>query len=209
MKRAWHRAIQRIRHLVDEAHKRISYWLCSNHRWILIPKFETQRMAQRRLKKRKRRISRKTAWQMYTWAHYRFRMRLKEKAREFPWCRVVEVREDYTTRTCGRCGAINHRIGGSKVFWCADRGCGYKADRDISAARNILLRFLTEHDVLPPLASSSSASSPAPSVATTTIQSPPVEPLGPVGDLRLAPRLQDDDSGASSLGGAGLPSSSW
>jgi len=31
--------------VVDGAHKRIAYWVCSNYWWILVPKFETQRMA--------------------------------------------------------------------------------------------------------------------------------------------------------------------
>ena len=39
------------------------------------------------------------------------------------------------------CGKLNETLGSSKVFKCSQ--CHYSADRDIQAARNILLSFLT------------------------------------------------------------------
>ena len=78
---------------------------------------------------------------MVTWSHYRFQMRLLNKAREYPWCQVVIVSEAYTSKTCGKCGTINNKLGGSKVFKCGS--CGLVCDRDKHAARNILLRYLT------------------------------------------------------------------
>jgi transposase len=56
---------------------------------------------------------------------------------------VIECYEDYTSKTCGQCGVLNQKLGGHKVFNCPEEGCDYIADRDISAARNILLRYLT------------------------------------------------------------------
>jgi putative transposase len=80
---------------------------------------------------------------MTNWAHYRFRQTLKAKAELFPWVTVVECDEAYTSKTCGRCGRVNAQLGGKEVFACPHDGCGYVASRDGSAARNILLRFLT------------------------------------------------------------------
>src|ERR1700733_7839117 len=105
-----------------------------NYRYVLIPKFD-YKMA----RKKDRVIGRNTTREMYTLAHYRFRMRLIDKAREHPWCRVVEVHEDYTTKTCGRCGTLRDKLHGSKMFDCRAAGCGYVADRDFNAARNVLL----------------------------------------------------------------------
>lgn len=78
---------------------------------------------------------------MVTWAHYRFQQLLLHKQKEFPWCRVIICDEAYTSKTCGNCGFIHNKLGGSKEFKCPK--CGLRADRDIHAARNILLRFLT------------------------------------------------------------------
>ena len=71
--------------------------------------------------------------------------KLLAKAELYPACRVIVCDEAYTSKTCGQCGAINRKLGGSKVFRC--KPCGYTADRDASAARNILLRYLTLHGV--------------------------------------------------------------
>jgi putative transposase len=101
--------------------------------------FETQKMATRL----HRRIRSKTARDMLTWSHYSFRQRLLHKAREFPGCHIHIATEEYTSKTCGQCGILNAKLGGSKVFCCGQ--CGYTADRDANAARHILLlKFLTE-----------------------------------------------------------------
>src|ERR1700723_171236 len=75
------------------------------------------------------------------WAHYRFRMRLLSKAREYPWCNVELVDESYTSKTCGRCGALHNKLGGAKVYQCPR--CTLRMDRDVNGARNIYLRYLT------------------------------------------------------------------
>ena len=142
MKRAAGRMRERIRNLVDELHKKLALWLCTNYDVVLIPEFQTVQMARR---SEARCIGNKTARMMYTWAHYRFRQRLLHKAREHRRCRVVIVREDYTSKTCGRCGMINKSLGGAETYRCRSRTCGYVAGRGTSAARNILLRYLTEH----------------------------------------------------------------
>jgi hypothetical protein len=78
-----------------------------------------------------------------TWSHYRFKMRLLDKTREFPWCRVVICDEHYTSKTCSECGELHDKLGGSKTFHCPQERCGAVMDRDHNGARNILLRFLT------------------------------------------------------------------
>ena len=138
---AWHRKLQRIQNKVNEVHKKMSTWLCRNHRVVLLPSFESSRMVRRR----NRKIRSKTARGMLNWAHYRFRQMLIAKSELYPWCRVVICDEAYTSKTCGSCGALHHGLGSSKTFKCPT--CAYEADRDCSAARNILLRYLTLNDV--------------------------------------------------------------
>ena len=69
---------------------------------------------------------------------------LIHKAREHSWCRVVICTEEYTSKTCGFCGYIHKKLGGSKVFCCPQ--CKTNLDRDINGARNILLRYLTKKE---------------------------------------------------------------
>ena len=142
LKKAWLRVLTQIKNLVNEVHKKLCKWLCDNYEVILIPEFRVSQMVN---KKNKRKIRSKTARQMCTWAHYRFRKMLEAKAQTYQRCRVIVVQEPYTTKTCGGCGELNEKIGSKKVFICPFDNCDYEADRDISAARNILLRFLTHN----------------------------------------------------------------
>lgn len=137
LQRAARRIRKKIRDLVDEVHKKFTKWIVTNYRTVLLPRFNTQRMVRRA----DRRIGSKTARSMLTWAHYRFRVRLLNKVREHPWCKVVICDEAYTSKTCGSCGKINAKLGASKLFRCPH--CNVSMDRDINGARNILIRFLT------------------------------------------------------------------
>lgn len=137
MQQAGRRIRKKIRSLIDEFHCKLVKFLVTHYHTILLPKFETQQMIQTS----KRRIGSRTARAMMTWSHYRFQQRLLFKIKEFPWCNVIIVDEDYTSKTCGNCGQLNESLGSSKTFHCSK--CHYVADRDIQAARNILLRFLT------------------------------------------------------------------
>ena len=140
MRKAGIRLQQRIRNLVDEVHKKLAKWLCEQYRVILLPKFESSQMVST-VKTKRRVISGKTARAMLTWSHFRFRQRLLAKAREYPWCRVVTVTEEYTSKTCGACGHIHDKLGSNKEFKCPK--CNVVLDRDVNGARNILLKYLS------------------------------------------------------------------
>ena len=88
-----------------------------------------------------RRIKSATVRGMLCWRPYEFRQRLKAKAELYPGVTVVETEEPYTSKTCGCCGELHETLGSNKTFTCG--ACGFKADRDINGARNIMLRFLS------------------------------------------------------------------
>jgi len=137
LRKVMRRIHEKIHCLIDDCHHKFSRWLCQNYRIILLPEFKTQEMVRRG----KRRIRSKTARMMLTWSHFRFRQFLLHKVREYPWCRVIICTEEYTSKTCGCCGHVHRKLGGSKVFRCPS--CTAELDRDINGARNILLRYLT------------------------------------------------------------------
>lgn len=136
-KKAWYRALDKIKFKVQEVHCKMAKWLCENYRVILIPKFESSQMTRRTARK----LNSKTARSLLTWSHYKFREMLITKAELYPWVKVVVCDEAFTSKTCGQCGAIHDKLGGSKVFRCPN--CTYVADRDANGARNIMLRYLS------------------------------------------------------------------
>ncbi len=76
---------------------------------------------------------------LHLWKHHDFRERLKHRGRE-SGCTIVILDESFTSVTCGVCGKENKTLGTSKIFDCPS--CGYRTDRDINGARNILQKTL-------------------------------------------------------------------
>lgn len=127
----------KIQNLVNEAHKQIACYLTQNYRVIFLPTFETSQMVQ----KVKRKIRSKTARAMLTWAHYRFKLFLKQAAHR-RGCVVVDVTEEYTSKTCVRCGHVHSKLGGAKIFKCPS--CGHTLPRDFNGAFGIALKALRD-----------------------------------------------------------------
>ncbi len=127
----------KIRNLISELHKKTAKYLCDKYKVIFLPTFETQQM----VKKGKRRLTTKTARAMVTLSHYKFKQTLKHQAAKHG-CIVVNVTEEWTSKTCSKCGHIHRKLGGNKCFTCPD--CGHKLDRDLNGAFNILLKALRD-----------------------------------------------------------------
>ncbi len=141
LRRAALKIRRKIRNLVDDAHRKLTKWLCQNYQVVLIPLFETQQMVRRG----HRRLNSKTARALCTWSHYRFRQSLISRAQSYNTV-VVETTEEFTSKTCGQCGTINSKLGGKKTFACEK--CNFRSDRDFNGARNILIRHLTKQSVV-------------------------------------------------------------
>ncbi len=128
-KKALQRLKWKIKDLIADMHKKIAYFLVTNFDVILIPEFNTSKMVTK--------LRSKTARSMLTFAHYRFKSILKAKAIEYS-CKVIEVSESYTSRTCSYCGKQN-KIGSKTKLSCS---CGKTVDRDLNGARNIFIKNL-------------------------------------------------------------------
>ena len=136
LKKAYKRIHCTIRNLVKELHCKVSKYLCLNYDLILLPSFKTQTMSI----KGKRKISAKNVRKMITLSHYQFQQRLIHKAKEYGKC-VKIVEEEYTSKTCSRCGFCKNNLGSAKIYNCDN--CHLEVDRDINGARNILIKELT------------------------------------------------------------------
>ncbi|AAC96956.2 transposase [Paramecium bursaria Chlorella virus NY2B] len=119
---------QRVR---DAYHWEIIKDITNEYSGVLLPPFETQRVS--------RMLKNKTNCSMLGISHFTFRMRMKGKCEE-KGLLYTEPTEEYTSKTCGVCGQINYLLGSKKTFECF---CGNVCDRDIHAARNILLKWLS------------------------------------------------------------------
>ena len=111
-----------------------AHFLCQSFDTILYPDFNAKAIAQGPLNKIvKRRLN--------MLSFYQFSQKLQQTATFYPNVTIKRGSEAYTSKQCGGCGVLNDKLGGSEVFECNE--CGLKADRDMHAARNILLRNLS------------------------------------------------------------------
>jgi putative transposase len=130
----------RVRNLIDECHKKVAKWLTSEYRLIFLPTFETSQMVAKTGNK-KRKINSKTVRQILRWSHFRFKQTLKFQALK-RGCTVMDVTEEYTSKTCTKCGHVHVKLGSSKKFKCPS--CGYKLPRDWNGALGIFLKALRD-----------------------------------------------------------------
>lgn len=118
---------RRIKFMRDDIHWKLSHYFLSKFQTILIPRLYVCKGI------------RKIKDQMKFMKHCLFVDRLQQKSLEYPGSRIVVCKEYYTSITCGNCGKMNRKLKGSETFSC---DCGLVVDRDIHAARNILLSNL-------------------------------------------------------------------
>ncbi len=138
MKRAAARLRKKIKNLIKEIHFKTARFLVDSFDVILLPTFETSQMTG----KSSRKLRSKTVRAMLTWAHYQFKVRLKNKALEFGK-KVIDVCEAYTSKTVSWTGEIKN-VGGSRVI----SSSGITLDRDLNGARGIFIRSLVDSPTL-------------------------------------------------------------
>jgi putative transposase len=134
MKKAQARIRKKIKNLIKEIHYKTAVFFVNNFDVILLPTFETSQMAS----KAGRQLRSKTVRAMLTWAHFQFKVRLKNKALEFGK-KVIDVCEAYTSKTVSWTGEIKN-VGGSRVIRSGD----ITLDRDLNGARGIFIRSLVD-----------------------------------------------------------------
>jgi len=134
------RVFIRVRNLIDECHKKVAKWLTTEYRLIFLPTFETSQMVAKTGAK-PRKINSKTVRQMLNWSHYRFKQVLKFQAFK-RGATVLDVTEEFTSKTCTKCGHVHVKLGSSRKFKCPK--CGHKLKRDWNGALGIFLKALRD-----------------------------------------------------------------
>jgi IS605 OrfB family transposase len=82
--------------------------------------------------------TRRGKFELSSWAHGELQRHLEE---DITWHggSAAYVVPEYTSQLCGKCGYLDEGNRQGKIFRCL--ACGYAADADINAARNIKERF--------------------------------------------------------------------
>jgi putative transposase len=132
LNKALHRKIKYVTNIKTELHNKSIKYLTDNYAKIILPHFEIQKMCNI-----KNKFNNKLAKNLYNISFYKFKMKLVNKCIEND-IEFVMCQEYYTSKTCTRCGNIKHDLGCNKIYKCEK--CNIIIDRDISAARNIMLR---------------------------------------------------------------------
>lgn len=135
--RALRRKLQKLRARIDNLKKEIDdqtvNFLCKNADAVLIPDFDSHKVAKK--------LRTKTARSLMNWRHGAFRSTLRERGLR-RGLEVMVVSEHYTSMTCGACGHLKRNLGGAKMYRCVE--CGLEVDRDFNGARNIFLRAIRQ-----------------------------------------------------------------
>ncbi len=135
LRQAMEKLRTKIKNLRSEFHKQVASYLAKNYDVIFLPTFETSQMVARK----KRKLKNKTARAMMTWAFYQFSQTLEHLCNRYG-SKLVRVTEEYTSKTCTKCGHIHRYLGGNKKFKCPH--CEYEIPRDFNGALGIFLKAL-------------------------------------------------------------------
>ena len=125
----------KIKNQINDMHYKAAHLLVKEYSHIYIGKLSTSSI----LSKENKTISKYSKRMLQTLSPYKFRQTLRHMGNK-NGCKVVEVSEYMTTRTCSSCGKINN-IGDSKVHKCS---CGMETDRDINSAKTHLKLGIVE-----------------------------------------------------------------
>jgi transposase len=144
MRRALWRIWDKKKNMIRDAHRKYALHMSRKFSVLLIPRFLPQSMVRKSKKDdtervRRRDIGKGTVKAMLNWAHYSQHQRLLQLADRTEGFTVIEVVEPWTSRTCSSCGYLARKTS-SKVFQCGQDACRMSCDRDLNAAKNILLR---------------------------------------------------------------------
>jgi len=127
----------KIKNKIADLHNQVASWLSRTFDTIILPKFGTSKMQQGDS------LQSSTKRKLQCLSHYKFQQKIKWLC-SCNGSKLYIVDEDYTTKTCGKCGVLND-VGSNKIFKC--HKCGCQLNRDLNGARNIWIKTMTEHGV--------------------------------------------------------------
>lgn len=133
IKRYYNKLKNKLENKIKDLHYKSANFLCKNYTDIYLGKLSTKLISSK-----DKNLQRSEKLFGYTISHNKFRTILQQKSEQYG-TNVHLVCEGYTSRTCGKCGNVKV-IGLERIYNCSNKSCNAELDRDINAARNILIK---------------------------------------------------------------------
>ena len=114
--------------LINEIHNKTCVYIYKNYNNVLISNISNIKSN-----------SRKNNRSILGWSHGKFIERLTHHVHK-NGKKINIVTEEFTSKTCGRCGWLDNNLSNKDTFSC--RSCRLHISRDVNGARNILLKHL-------------------------------------------------------------------
>ena len=111
MKIALLRMNEKIHNLVDDYHKKITKWLCSNYNYIFLPRLNFHKI---------KKMTKREKAKLVAFRHCDLVNRIINKTREFTNCHLIEPNESFTSKTCCKCGTIKEDLKNANVHNCSN-----------------------------------------------------------------------------------------
>jgi len=132
-KRRERKIYNKLDNLIDDLHYKTICSLTNDYKLIFLPSFESQEMVK---------INKFGNRSLLQLKHYTFKIRLENKCKLLKNTKLTICTEEYTSKTCSKCGKLNYCLGSSEFFTCPN--CKLEIDRDINAARNIFIKRISD-----------------------------------------------------------------
>ena len=126
------RLFRKYTHVRDDCHWKLINNLTNEYGGVILPHLQTSRLCGM--------LKSKTNREMFGISHFILKERMSQKCEE-KGVMFASPTEEYTSKTCGNCGMLNHKLGSSETFRCP---CGLVCHRDLHAARNIYMKWFQE-----------------------------------------------------------------
>jgi transposase len=126
------RLFRKYTHVRDDCHWKLINDLTNTYGGVILPHLQTSRLCGM--------LKSKTNREMFGISHFILKERMSQKCEE-KGAMFASPTEEYTSKTCGNCGMLNHKLGSSETFRCP---CGLVCHRDLHAARNIYMKWFQE-----------------------------------------------------------------
>ncbi len=139
---------EQLNNYVDNLHWKTIDYLINNYSTIILPNFDCQKYKNDTKETLTERIKTqpydKIKYFICDYKHNDFLQRLKIKCEEYD-TNLKFVTEEFTSKTCSSCGCIKNNLGSSKIYKC--KKCKIIIDRDVNAAKNIMIKKLCEDNI--------------------------------------------------------------
>lgn len=129
----------KARNIVKDMHHKTALFFTKNFQCILLPVMNTKQMVGEG-------VSSNLSRAIMTCSHYKFREIMIHKAQKH-YVNLILCKEQWTSKTCTRCGFIKNDLGANKVYNCDS--CKLTVDRDYNGARNIMLKHIKRGGATP------------------------------------------------------------